>query len=148
MQIDDEQTAMDARPPGVGSPDPGPERRWRWAVDAMGALRLVLGTGLLAAGPRADRWLDAPAHPGGGAPLHRLLGLRDVAIGAATVADRRRRPGANPWLVLGLLADGADALRAVLVFRRTGAHRHVLTALSGAGGVAASAALLRQGGQR
>lgn len=111
----------------------------------MGVLRLALGTGLLAGGRRADRWLDVPA---GGAPLHRILGVRDLAVGTATLVDRRPRRGANPWLVLGVLADAGDAVRSLLVFRRTGARRHVLTALSAAAGVATSAALLRQGGQR
>ena len=85
-------------------------------VSLLSGLRLAVGTGAWAAPNLSGRLfgLDPAANPQA-AFLGRLFGVRDIALGAGTMAaDESQR---RLWLQLGVVCDLADAADAGLASR-------------------------------
>jgi hypothetical protein len=110
---------------------------------ANGLGRIGFGLGLLAQPRRLTRaWIGEDADRTGAQVLTRALGMRDLVIGAGTLAssgsDRRR------WLMAALLADLTDlsvTLAAGSALPRSG---RVLVSVAAGTGMGLGAAALRQ----
>jgi hypothetical protein len=73
--------------------------------------RIAVGAALVA---RPDlvtsTWVGSDGQRPGGRVLARAVGGRDAALGAGTLAALRSGQPLRPWVLAGLLADGADLL--------------------------------------
>jgi hypothetical protein len=104
--------------------------------------RVGVGIGLLARPRLLTRaWIGADADRVGAQVLTRALGVRDLVIGAGTLAasgaDRR------PWLVAALVADATDLTVTLAAGRALPVRGRVLVSLAAGGGVAMGAIALR-----
>jgi hypothetical protein len=80
--------------------------------------RVGVGASLLVAPRRAARtWIGEAADVPGVTAVVRALGVRDVAIGAGTLAAGNGRRAPSAWLVAGAIADAGDALATLLAYR-------------------------------
>jgi hypothetical protein len=109
--------------------------------------RVAIGTAFLVA-PRhiAAPWLGPTVSTPGGTAALRAFAIRDVILGAGTVAALHTHTGARRWFRLGLLAEGVDVPAALIAARRgSGASAPgamtVVGALGFAGGLFLSVAL-------
>jgi hypothetical protein len=111
------------------------------AASSFGALRLVTGLGLVLA-PRLSLRVIVGGHHGRVlVTLARLVGLRDLVIGAGAIRAGRRGANVGPWLRAGAAADGLDAAVAIVAGRRVGRVRRILLAAVATSAASAQAAL-------
>jgi hypothetical protein len=83
----------------------------RRLVVGYAAVRLAVGVALVVApGGAGTPWLGTAAGDPTVRSLLRLLGVRDAALGAATVVATRKHGPAATWALAGAAADGADLL--------------------------------------
>lgn len=76
-------------------------------VPALGLTRIVIGAGLLLRPSGMGRALGA-ADPPQTAPLGRLLGAREIAIGVGTLVAWRRGQSTAPWVAAQAISDASD----------------------------------------
>jgi hypothetical protein len=103
--------------------------------------RVGFGIGLLAAPRLLTRaWIGDDADRAGAQVLTRLLGVRDLVIGAGTLVaddpDRRR------WLAAAVVADATDLTVTLAAGRALPVRGRILVSLAAAGGVMLGAAAL------
>jgi hypothetical protein len=97
-------------------------------VPTVAALRCLVGAGLIGAPGLAGA---TPASADGRAVLIRTIGIRDVVVGAGTLAALRRDPrSAGLWAATGLASDIADVVLAIGSFRQLGARGTFIAALA------------------
>ncbi len=100
---------------------------------ALAATRLAIGTAVLAQPGRARAiWSDRLGARGD----VRLLGLRDLGLGAVLVAARRVPALRRPGLVAGVAADAADLVLCTVAYRRRRHPLALVAAVSAIGGMA------------
>jgi hypothetical protein len=105
----------------------------------LGALRIAVGVGALAATSPALRLVALEESDAGSRALARLAGSRDVALGALAVAAARDRRLLRAVALVNACVDAADAATfAMPLARREGLDRAALLGVPSA--VAASAA--------
>lgn len=78
-------------------------------VPALGLTRIVIGTGLLFNPAGLGRALGA-TDPDQTAPLGRLLGAREIAIGLGTLVAWRRRASTSTWVAAHAISDASDTV--------------------------------------
>jgi hypothetical protein len=78
-------------------------------VPALGLTRVVIGTGLLVNPTGLGRALGA-ADPQQTAPMGRLLGAREIAIGLGTLVAWRRGQSTAFWVAAQAISDASDTL--------------------------------------
>lgn len=91
---------------------PGPKLRVdaRAVATGLGAGRAAIGVGFLLAPTFSVRLLGVDAASAKRMTfLARMAAVRDLAVGAGTLASRSGR-GVVPWLIAGAAADAVDAL--------------------------------------
>jgi hypothetical protein len=115
-------------------------------VDGLGVAKRVIGLSSVALGTAALIWPDRVARRvgvnGEGAPeTVAAFGAKEIAAGAALLAPVK--PG--PFLWARVAADAVNIGGLVLAFRRPGAHRTLLTLLTGAAVAAVIVDLLAAG---
>lgn len=76
-------------------------------VPALGLTRIVIGTGLLINPSGIGRALGA-SDPQQTAPVGRLLGAREIAIGLGTLVAWRRGQSTAPWVAAQAISDASD----------------------------------------
>ena len=80
-------------------------------LEALGWLRIAIGTGLVARPALLPRTLGvdmATARQVGWAGA--MVGARDIALGAGLVTAARRGSDCRPWLLAAAFSDAIDAL--------------------------------------
>lgn len=82
---------------------------------ALNVGRVAYGVAAIAAPAKAtEGWIGRTAHEGSAAPMIRAFGIRDVALGAATIGALRATgsggTGAKMLLALGVMVDTTDAV--------------------------------------
>ena len=84
---------------------------------SMGAGRVAIGTGLLAAPALAGSgWVGRAAEAPATQLFIRATGARDIGIGLGVIAALRgKRRDLQPWLLASLIADAADTVATLLV---------------------------------
>lgn len=119
-----------------------------WAgssVPLLGAARLGIGLGMLAAPTLLTRWLR-PEDPDAGrwAWAVRMVGARELALGAGCLRAWGRGGDTTGWVAAQATADAGDALAALLAVRRgdVEAGRGKVLALSAVSGVLAEVAMV------
>ncbi|MGN6242716.1 MAG: hypothetical protein ACTHQ3_03480 [Motilibacteraceae bacterium] len=119
-----------------------------WAgrsVPVLGAARLGLGLGMLAAPSLLTRWLRPDDADGGRwAWAVRMVGARELALGAGCLRAWGRGGDMTGWVAAQATADAGDALASLLAVRRGDVDRGRgrLLALSALSGVVAEAAMV------
>jgi hypothetical protein len=78
-------------------------------VPALGLTRVVIGTGLLVNPTGLGRALGA-TDPEQTAPVGRLLGAREIAIGLGTLVAWRRGQSTAAWIAAQAISDGSDTV--------------------------------------
>ena len=78
-------------------------------VPALGLTRIVIGAGLLINPAGIGRALGA-TDPEQTAPVGRLLGAREIAIGLGTLVAWRRGQCTAPWVAAQAISDGSDTV--------------------------------------
>jgi len=78
-------------------------------VPVLGLTRIVIGAGLLINPAGIGRALGA-TDPEQTAPVGRLLGAREIAIGLGTLAAWRRGHSTAPWVAAQAISDGSDTV--------------------------------------
>jgi hypothetical protein len=97
-------------------------------VPTVAALRCLVGAGLIGAPGLAGA---SPTSVDGRAVLMRTIGIRDVVVGAGTLAALRRDPrSARLWAATGLVSDIADVVLALGSFRQLGARGTLIAAMA------------------
>ncbi len=76
-------------------------------VPALALTRIVIGAGLLINPTGLGRALGA-SDPPQTAPLGRLLGAREIAIGLGTLVAWRRGQSTAAWVAAQAISDGSD----------------------------------------
>lgn len=114
----------------ISSPVPYPLPAGRYPLLGLAAASLVLGAGAIFAPQEIARLLgdaDLAGHPAGSG-YYRVLGLRDVVVGAGLIAGMRRG-SVRPWLLVRAVGDLLDAATIGLPAVRHGRRRQMLTGL-------------------
>jgi len=102
----------------------------RQALRFVAAGRIAIGAAMLAAPRRAaSGWMGPGAATTSVALLARAFGAREVALGVGTLKSLDSAGPSRGWVMAGVLADGLDAVSAVLAIRQVGAGRAVTTGL-------------------
>ena len=112
-------------------------------VQLYGSLRAVIGVGMLLFPTLVLRtWLGkdaartAPARA-----LGRLLGIRELVVGAGTIVASSKGSDRKPWVVAGVACDAVDALVSVGAMRGIPARGRVM-AFVAAGSAAVAGGML------
>lgn len=80
-----------------------------FVVPALGLTRIVIGAGLVVSPAGLGRALGA-SDPQQTAPVGRLLGAREIAIGLGTLAAWRRGGSTAAWVAAQAISDGSDTV--------------------------------------
>jgi hypothetical protein len=108
---------------------------------ASAVARLGFGIGLLAQPRLLTRaWIGEDADRAGAQVLTRAVGIRDLVIGAGTLASAE--PGRRRWLAAALAADATDLIVTLAAGSALPWRGRVLVSLAAGGGVAMGAAAL------
>jgi hypothetical protein len=78
------------------------------AIRQGGVLRVAIGAALVAKPDLAYGWVGATADARGTKVMVRGLGIRDLAIGAGTVASAGDSRDRRPWLLAAIASDAVD----------------------------------------
>lgn len=106
--------------------------------------RIGFGVGLLARPRLLTRaWIGEDADRMGPQVLTRALGIRDLVIGAGTLASDE--PGRRRWLAAALVADATDLVVTLAAGSALPLRGRVLVSLAAGAGVAMGAAALAAG---
>ena len=108
--------------------------------------RVVIGLVLLLFPRRALQGLWGKAAAGAPAVtfLGRLVGVRDVIIGAGAIAAMQQEDGAalRPWMTYGAMADATDAVATLLAWRHLPRWKRLGVLLMAGGGAATGGYLM------
>ena len=103
----------------------------------VGGIRAAIGTGLVVAPRFAARlWVGDGADTPAGRMFARVIGVRDLVLGAALLKAARDGEDHKTLLALGVAADAADVAGALLTWKDLSPGRRVLVPVA-AGAVAA-----------
>jgi hypothetical protein len=103
----------------------------------LGLTRLVIGSGLLINPAGLGRALGA-TDPEQTAPMGRLLGAREVAIGLGTLVAWRRGESTAAWVAAQAMSDGSDTIAfaaAAIAGRVSGARGWGMAAFAASGAI-------------
>src|SRR3954454_4315429 len=90
----------------------------------VGAIRLGVGTALVAAPGWAGRvWVGPGADGAGSKVFARALGARDVVLGYRTLRAALDGEQVEGWLQIGAMADAADTAAAAVAYAGLLGHR-------------------------
>ena len=104
--------------------------------------RIVIGAAFLANPEQASsRWVGEEAAGADGGVMARAFGVRDVALGAATIAAARSG-NLRTLLALGILCDVVDCVATLAAGEKIPQQARVLTAAVAAGAALNGVALL------
>lgn len=78
-------------------------------IPALGLTRVVIGTALVVSPVGLGRALGA-TDPEQTAPVGRLLGAREIAIGVGTLVAWRRGQSTAAWVAAQAISDGSDTV--------------------------------------
>jgi hypothetical protein len=102
----------------------------RQALRFVAAGRIAIGAAMLAAPRRAAAgWMGPGAATASVGLLARAFGAREVALGVGTLKSLDAPGPSRGWVMAGVLADGLDAVSAVLAIRQLGVGRAATTAV-------------------
>lgn len=88
-------------------------------VRALNAGRAGMGATLVAVPSLVARtWLGPDGRRPAAKVALRAMGARDLAIGVGALRAVDRGEAVAPWLLAGIVADGADAAATLLAFRQ------------------------------
>ena len=98
--------------------------------------RIAIGAAFVADPERAgERWVGEGVAGADGGVLGRAFGVRDFAIGAATLAAQARGDGYRTLLALGIACDAVDLAATLLAGDRIPPRARQVTAAVAAGAV-------------
>jgi hypothetical protein len=96
--------------------------------------RVAIGSACFLFPRRAVRvWTGEERDPGNAAMAMRALGARDVAIGMGGLRALEEGESVSRWLEAGALADAADTVGGLAIFRRLGKLRRLVFVATAAG---------------
>jgi hypothetical protein len=111
-------------------------------VNALAAGRVTIGTAALLAPRLVGRgWIGEPANDAAVTMFVRTTGVRDVAVGAATLRAAKYQQGMRTTLLLGVACDAVDFAVTLAAARRIG-WRRALPVMAMAGSAVVTGLLL------